>query len=264
VFIAAGAPVVLIPFILKYIPESLPLLVKQNRDAELREMVRKIAPDYPLHAQEQFLVPHEDEAEGAPISRVFQDGRAFSTVMFWVANFSGLLMLYALNTWLTKLMATLGYSLGSALTFVIAYNIGAMVGAVGGGWLFDKLHPKWVLFSFYVLAAVSLAGRHGLRRSARPAVPHRLRGRRLYAGHPDPDQRLRWHVLSNGDPLHRPWLQLRVWTGRRNHRTGPDRLAGRTEPGPAAKLRGDRCSRRDRRDRGRLDQPQRLRLDASH
>jgi MFS transporter, AAHS family, benzoate transport protein len=91
VFIAAGAPVVLIPFILKYIPESLPLLVKQNRDAELREMVRKIAPDYPLQAQEQFLVPHEDE-----------------------------------------------------------------VGAVSGGWLFDKLHPKWVLFSFYVLSAVSL------------------------------------------------------------------------------------------------------------
>ena len=152
VFIAAGAPVVLIPFILKYIPESLPLLVKQNRDAELREMVRKIAPNYPLQAQEQFLVPHEDEVEGAPVGKVFQDGRAFSTVMFWVANFSGLFMLYALNTWLTKLMATLGYSLGSALTFLIAYNIGAMVGAVGGGWL----HPKWVLFSFCVMAAVSL------------------------------------------------------------------------------------------------------------
>ncbi len=152
VFIAAGAPVVLIPFILKYIPESLPLLVKQNRDAELREMVRKIAPNYPLQAQEQFLVPQEDEVEAAPASKVFQDGRAFSTVMFWVANFSGLFMLYALNTWLTKLMATLGYSLGSALTFLIAYNIGAMVGAVGGGWL----HPKWVLFSFCVMAAVSL------------------------------------------------------------------------------------------------------------
>jgi len=63
VFIAAGAPVVLIPFILKYMPESLPLLVKQNCDTELREIVRKIAPNYPLQAQEQFLVPHEDEVE---------------------------------------------------------------------------------------------------------------------------------------------------------------------------------------------------------
>src|SRR4029077_987027 len=102
---SAGAPVVLIPFILKYMPESLPLLVKLNRDAELREMVRKIAPNYPLQAQEQFLVPHEDEVETAPVSKGFQDGRReFSTVMFWVANFAGLFMLYALNTWLTKLM----------------------------------------------------------------------------------------------------------------------------------------------------------------
>jgi len=75
---SAGAPVVLIPFILKYIPESLPLLVKLNRDAELREMVRKIAPNYPLQAQEQFLVPHEDEVETAPVSKVFQDGPKWS------------------------------------------------------------------------------------------------------------------------------------------------------------------------------------------
>jgi MFS transporter, AAHS family, benzoate transport protein len=64
--------------------------------------------------------------------------------------------LYGLNTWLTKLMVTLGYSLGSALSFVIAYNIGAIAGALCGGWLSDKLHPKWVLFVFYALSAVSL------------------------------------------------------------------------------------------------------------
>jgi MFS transporter, AAHS family, benzoate transport protein len=36
------------------------------------------------------------------------------------------------------------------------YNIGVAVGALGGGWLSDKLHPKWVLSSFYAMAAVSL------------------------------------------------------------------------------------------------------------
>jgi MFS transporter, AAHS family, benzoate transport protein len=156
VFFAAGAPIVLVPFILKFIPESLPLLVKQKRDAELRVMVKKINPDYPLQAEEQFLLQREEEAKAAPIVQVFQDGRAVSTGMFWVANFTCLFMLYGLNTWLTKLMVTLGYSLGSALTFVIAYNIGAIAGALCGGWLSDKLHPKWVLFAFYALSAVSL------------------------------------------------------------------------------------------------------------
>jgi MFS transporter, AAHS family, benzoate transport protein len=156
VFFAAGVPVMLVPFLLKSIPESLPLLVKQKRDAELRVMVKKIDPHYPLQADEQFLLPREEQAKAAPIAQVFQDGRAVSTFMFWVANFACLFMLYGLSTWLTKLMVTLGYSLGSALTFVIAYNIGAIVGALCGGWLSDRLHPKWVLFAFYVLSAVSL------------------------------------------------------------------------------------------------------------
>jgi MFS transporter, AAHS family, benzoate transport protein len=156
VFFAAGLPVVLVPFLVMFIPESLPMLVKQKRDAEVRAMIKKVAPSYRLQADEQFLLPHEEEATSTPIAQVFQDGRAFSTLMFWVANFTCLFMLYGLNTWLTKLMVTLGYSLGSALTFVIAYNVGAMIGGVGGGWLFDKLHPKWVLFTFYVMSAVSL------------------------------------------------------------------------------------------------------------
>jgi MFS transporter, AAHS family, benzoate transport protein len=76
--------------------------------------------------------------------------------MIWIAHFAGMFMLYAVNTWLTKLMTTLGYSLGSALNFLIVYNIGLAVGALVGGWLFDKLHAKWVLFSFYAMGAVSL------------------------------------------------------------------------------------------------------------
>src|SRR4030095_1865113 len=34
-------------------------------------------------------------------------------------------------SWLTKLMAMAGYSLGSALTFSLALNVGAVVGAIG-------------------------------------------------------------------------------------------------------------------------------------
>lgn len=76
--------------------------------------------------------------------------------MFWGAYFTGLFMVYALSTWLTKLMAMSGYSLGSALSFVIALNVGAVVGAVGGGWLADKFHIKWVLVTMYALGSVFL------------------------------------------------------------------------------------------------------------
>jgi AAHS family benzoate transporter-like MFS transporter len=65
-------------------------------------------------------------------------------------------MVYALSSWLTKLMASAGYSLGSALNFVLALNFGAIIGAVGGGWLADRLHIKYVLAGMYALAAVSI------------------------------------------------------------------------------------------------------------
>jgi AAHS family benzoate transporter-like MFS transporter len=82
--------------------------------------------------------------------------RLLSTVMFWVAFFMCLFMVYALSSWLTKLMAAAGYSLGSALTFVLVLNFGAMIGAVGGGWLADRFHIKRVLIGMYALAAVSI------------------------------------------------------------------------------------------------------------
>ena len=54
------------------------------------------------------------------------------------------------------LMASAGYSLGSALTFVLVLNFGAMIGAIGGGWLADRFHIKYVLIGMYSLAAVSI------------------------------------------------------------------------------------------------------------
>ncbi|MGJ7511468.1 MFS transporter [Variovorax sp. GT1P44] len=156
VFIAAGAPVLLIPFILKMMPESLPFLIKHHDDTHLRQVVSRLVPDLRMEAHEEFLLPAEDEAGGAPVRQLFQDGRGLSTIMFWIAFFMGLFMIYALSSWLTKLMAMAGYSLGSALTFSLALNVGAMVGAISGGWLADKFNIKYVLVIMYALGAVFL------------------------------------------------------------------------------------------------------------
>ncbi|WP_442763811.1 MFS transporter [Malikia spinosa] len=156
VFIAAGAPLVLIPFILKSMPESLPYLIAHHDDRHLREIVQRIEPSLKLSAEDQFVVPPSAKGAGVPIARLFQEGRGLSTLMFWIAFFTGLFMIYALSSWLTKLMAMSGYSLGSALSFVIALNLGAMFGAIFGGWLADKFHIKWVLVTMYALGGLFL------------------------------------------------------------------------------------------------------------
>ena len=156
VFFAAGLPVLLIPFILKSMPESMPFLLAKGRHHELKVIAAKLEPSYRPEPSDRLTVPAEDKAEGAPIKHLFSEGRGFSTVMFWLAFFMCLFMVYALSSWLTKLMAGAGYSLGSALTFVLVLNVGAVIGAVGGGWLADKFHIKYVLAAMYALAAVSI------------------------------------------------------------------------------------------------------------
>jgi AAHS family benzoate transporter-like MFS transporter len=156
VFFAAGLPVLLIPVILKSLPESMPFLLAKGRSEELKKIASKLEPSYKPLANDRFTVPAEDKADSAPIKHLFREGRGFSTVMFWVAFFMCLFMVFALSSWLTKLMASAGYSLGSALTFVLVLNVGAMIGAILGGRLADRFHIKYVLAGMYALAAVSL------------------------------------------------------------------------------------------------------------
>ena len=157
VFFAAALPLLLIPFILKSLPESMPFLLAKGRHDELKRIAARVEPSYQPQASDQLTVPTKDKAQGAPTRQLFAEGRGFSTVMFWTAFFMCLFMVYALSSWLTKLMAGAGHSLGSALTFVLVLNVGAIVGAVGGGWLADRFHIKTVLASMYALAAVSVS-----------------------------------------------------------------------------------------------------------
>lgn len=155
VFLAAGAPVLMVPLIFKFMPESLSYLIRHGKEAELRRIAAQIAPDQHFTWTASDM-PQESHTQNASVTQLFSNGRSFSTLMLWIACFTGLFMTYALSTWLVKLMAMSGYSLGSALNFLMAFNAGAVVGAVGGGWLGDRFNLKWVLCGFYFLSAVCL------------------------------------------------------------------------------------------------------------
>lgn len=156
VFYVAALPVLLIPLILKTMPESVPFLIRNNRDAHLRAIVAKLDPTSQLPPDARFAMPAKTDAGDAPIRALFRDQRGFSTIMIWIAFFFGLFMVYALSSWLTKLLALSGYSLGSALNFILVFNIGAIVGAIGGAWLGDRFNIKHVLVSLYAAGAMSL------------------------------------------------------------------------------------------------------------
>ena len=157
VFFAAAAPLVLVPFMMMSLPESATYLIKKGRHEELKKIAHRIEPSYVAQQGDHFALPASDNKDqSVSLGRLFQDGRGFSTIMFWIAFFMCLFMVYALSSWLAKLMANAGYSLGSALTFVLVLNFGAMIGAIGGGWLADRFNIKVVQIVFYALAAISI------------------------------------------------------------------------------------------------------------
>lgn len=157
IYFAAAVPVLLIPVLWRTLPESLAFLLSKSKDSEIRKLVGRLVPGFALQPGDTFVMPKDEAGSGARLSTLFKEGRALSTLMFWVTCITNLFMVYGLSSWLTKLMASAGYSLGSALTFVLAMNVGAVVGAIGGGWLADRLNIRYVLVSMYLLAAVAIA-----------------------------------------------------------------------------------------------------------
>ncbi|KWF06467.1 MFS transporter [Burkholderia pseudomultivorans] len=157
VYIVAAAPVVLLPWVWRQMPEAMSFLVAHGRDEELKAILARLSPTYVPKAGDRLVLDLRPKEANVPLRVLFSDGRGFSTVMFWVTCFMSLFMVYALSAWLVKLMISAGYNLGSALTFVLLLNIGATVGAIAGGWFADRLPIKVVITTMFVMAALSIA-----------------------------------------------------------------------------------------------------------
>lgn len=157
-FLIAGIPLLGFPIIWKYLPESLTYLVKDQQYESARVIVNKITPDGMVSKDTQLILNESTDSSDSSVKVLFKEGRTFSTLMFWTAFFMCLLMVYALSSWLPKLMLAAGYSLGASILFLLALNVGAMIGAILGGVLADKFHLKPVVVGMCVLAALALIG----------------------------------------------------------------------------------------------------------
>ena len=156
-FFIAGIPLLLLPLIWKFLPESLTFLVKAQKHDNARQIMQRLDDQLSLNAQTQLVLSEIKIAEPAFVSSLFKQGRTANTLLFWLAFFMCLLTLYALGSWLPKLMMAAGYSLGNSLMFLLAMNIGAVIGTVGGGILADKFHLKPVIITLCLSGAVALS-----------------------------------------------------------------------------------------------------------
>jgi AAHS family benzoate transporter-like MFS transporter len=195
VFFMAALPLVVVPFMVGLLPESIAYLVRTRRVAELRAIVRCLSSRFEMQPDDAFVAParsnevavHNDVSVG----HLFSDGCLPSTIMFWLASLMCVFVIYGLASWLAKMMTNAGYSLASALNLLLALNVGALVGGVCAGLLADRLPIKLVLCSFYLLASMAILNRaatfasHGFTSRQACSVPRRMVARCLPMRMPD-------------------------------------------------------------------------------
>lgn len=142
---------IVVPLAWKFLPESAAFLLARGQRAEAEALATRYG--VPLPA----AVPADDAGSKGAIATLFAGTRIIATVLFGAASFVGLLLVYGLNQWLPKIMTSAGYPLGSALTFLLVLNIGAVIGSLLVSILADKWGSKAVTVAAFGAAAISLS-----------------------------------------------------------------------------------------------------------
>lgn len=155
IFYVAGIPVLLLPIMYKMMPESAVFLARKGKKKELFKILKKVDPNFTYTDQHEIYYEKEKETK-VPVIGLFKEKRGLATVMFWVAFFSCLLMVYGLNTWLPKLMLGAGYGINSSLGFLVTLQGGAIVGTIIIARLCDKYGSKKMLVPMYASGAIAL------------------------------------------------------------------------------------------------------------
>ncbi|SDJ37138.1 MFS transporter, AAHS family, benzoate transport protein [Pseudomonas delhiensis] len=156
VFFVAGMPLLMMPWLVRQLPESLDFLLRRGQAGRAQQLLAWAAPDYRAQPGDRLQAAGGRNPRVA-VAELFREGRTLRTLMLWLAFFCCLLMVYALGSWLPKLMNAAGYGLDTSLGFLLALNFGAIFGAIGGGWLGDRIGLGRVLLAFFVVGALALA-----------------------------------------------------------------------------------------------------------
>ena len=156
-FLIGALPLVtLLPLAFFKMPESPAWLASRGRMDEARALAERTGmtvTEPPALAPDEAAPAHRERAGFAGL---FGPGYWFPTVVLGLMSAIGLVLVYALNTWLPELMGRAGYSTKGSLSFLLVLNGGAMVGALIASRVADRFGPKPVVASCFLVGAVAI------------------------------------------------------------------------------------------------------------
>ena len=153
VFVVGGLlPLVTAIALLMALPESIRfLLLKGGEEQRVASLLRRLAPDAPAAASYARV---EERKAGFPVSQLFTERRAGTTLLLWVIFFMSLLDLYFLNSWLPTVIHDAGVPLEKAITITALFQVGGAAAAIVLGRVVDRQMSYGVLAWVYAGAAV--------------------------------------------------------------------------------------------------------------
>ncbi|MER5748409.1 aromatic acid/H+ symport family MFS transporter [Streptomyces sp. NPDC002088] len=146
-------PLLFAPVLAKLLPESLSFLVAKGRTEEARELATRY--DVELPAAKSSGKQGAADRWNALVN-LFRGGEWTQTLLYWLASFGGLLLVYGVATWLPTLMRAEGYELGSALSFVVVFNLGGIVGMLIAGRAADRFGAPRISAIWFALTAAGV------------------------------------------------------------------------------------------------------------
>jgi AAHS family benzoate transporter-like MFS transporter len=147
-FLGVAPLIVVLPLAWRFLPESVSFLQARGRHDEAAVLAAK----YGVQPEPVADAPSKWSA----LAVLFGRRHLAATILFGLASFFGLLLVYGLNTWLPQIMRQSGYPLGSSLRFLLVMNLGAIVGALVASTVADRLGSKVVTTVAFALAAMSI------------------------------------------------------------------------------------------------------------
>ena len=154
-FWVAFIPLIMILFVYFYLPETMVQYVKKGDKENIRKTLKRVDPDFVPNEDDEYRL-NTIKSDKVPFTSLFKHGLARNTMLFWVAYFMNLFMIFAINVWLPKLMMQQGYELGSSLWLLLVFNSGSILGTFLGGWVGPKYGYQKTLILFYMVAALLL------------------------------------------------------------------------------------------------------------
>lgn len=151
VYALGAVALLLIPVAWKVLPESPAYLRAVGRDDEAAVISARYGLAIPV-APRRF----GSATRGAAV-RLFRDGHARSTVCIWLVTLVSLLTIFGLTTWLPQLMREAGYGTSAAISFLLFYSLGAIVGTLVASQIGQRTSPKVMVVAGFCCAVVALA-----------------------------------------------------------------------------------------------------------